>query len=560
MERCPVQPQKVGNPEAVPRNRAENHSCVVKPVAYQSSVVTPVNVKCLACWLDGYDHEKSKYLLKGFEFGFKIPYTGKRVFRQSRNLKSALDNLDILKQKICFEVQNGRAAGPFSLDNLPFPNLQISPLGLVPKQTPGEFRVIHHLSHPEGSSINDGISKEDSAVSYQTVDDAVTLVKRFGKGCLLSKTDIEHGYKNIPIHPSDHELLGFAVGTDVYYDKTLPMGLSFSCNLFEKLSTAIHWVANNKLHIEGLVHLLDDFLLVGPPSAPFCNSQLQLFLQFFNEVGIPLKQEKTVYPTTILTFLGLELDTQAMEIRLPQEKLLKIRNRLAEVQYKKKLTLQELQSLIGLLNFACAVVVPGRPFLRRVIDLTKGLEKPHHRRKLSKEARADIAAWEIFIRHFNGASMFLEDEWQTSQTLSLYTDASGLGFGGIFGTKWFSDIWEQSWECYHISVKELFPIVVAVQLWGHHMKNKKVCFFSDNMAVVHIINKQTSKDPLLMTLLRRLIVECMRCNILFQAKHVPGIENILSDRLSRLQISEFKKIAPQMDRNPTVVPEWMFKI
>ena len=80
--------------------------------------------------------------------------------------------------------------------------------------------------------------------------------------------------------------------TDVYYDKTLPIGLRFSCNLFEKLSTAIHWVANNKLHIEGLVHLLDYFLLVGPPSAPFCTSQLQLFLQFFNEVGIPLRQEK----------------------------------------------------------------------------------------------------------------------------------------------------------------------------------------------------------------------------------------------------------------------------
>jgi hypothetical protein len=44
-------------------------------------------------------------------------------------------------------------------------------------------------------SINDDIAKEDSAVSYQTIDDAVTLIKQFGKGALLSKTDIEHGYK-----------------------------------------------------------------------------------------------------------------------------------------------------------------------------------------------------------------------------------------------------------------------------------------------------------------------------------------------------------------------------
>jgi hypothetical protein len=47
------------------------------------------------------------------------------------------------------------------------------------------------LSYPDGLSINDGIAKEDSAVSYQTIDDAMTLIKQFGKGALLSKTDIE---------------------------------------------------------------------------------------------------------------------------------------------------------------------------------------------------------------------------------------------------------------------------------------------------------------------------------------------------------------------------------
>lgn len=55
-----------------------------------------------------------------------------------------------------------------------------------------------NLSFPEGLSINDGIPKEFSAVTYQTVDDAVTLIKRFGKGALLAKTDIEHGYKTFP--------------------------------------------------------------------------------------------------------------------------------------------------------------------------------------------------------------------------------------------------------------------------------------------------------------------------------------------------------------------------
>lgn len=43
-----------------------------------------------------------------------------------------------------------------------------------------------------------------------------------------------------------------------------------------------------------------------------------------------------------------------------------------------KFTLKELQSLVGHLNFACGVVTPGRPFLRRLYDALSGLRKLQH--------------------------------------------------------------------------------------------------------------------------------------------------------------------------------------
>jgi hypothetical protein len=52
------------------------------------------------------------------------------------------------------------------------------------------------------------------------IEDAVKLMKFYGKGCLLSKTDIENSFKIIPIHPDDHELLGFPLGDQYYFDKT----------------------------------------------------------------------------------------------------------------------------------------------------------------------------------------------------------------------------------------------------------------------------------------------------------------------------------------------------
>lgn len=75
-------------------------------------------------------------------------------------------------------------------------------------------------------------------MQYQSVDTAISLIQQLGPGALLAKLAIENAYK-VPIHPPDFELLGFRIGNDYNYDKTLPFGLSYSCNLFEKFSTAL---------------------------------------------------------------------------------------------------------------------------------------------------------------------------------------------------------------------------------------------------------------------------------------------------------------------------------
>ena len=74
---------------------------------------------------------------------------------------------------------------------------------------------------------------------------------------------------------------------------------------------------------------------------------------------------------------------------------------------KKKVTLKELQSLIGLLNFACSVVTPGRVFLRRLINLTIGIKHSHYFIRLTSQAKKDLRLWEVggrglnFVSHYN---------------------------------------------------------------------------------------------------------------------------------------------------------------
>ena len=86
------------------------------------------------------------------------------------------------------------------------------------------------------------------------------------------------------------------------------------------------------------------------------------------------------------------------------------------------------------------------------------------------------------------------------------------------------------------------------------MSNKRLLFLTDNMALVHIINQCTSRDPKIMRLVRQLMVKAMQCNTLFRARHLPGKRNVLADALSRLQVLSFKQLAPWADRQPTPLP------
>ena len=135
--------------------------------------------------------------------------TGAKTLHALKNLLSAIQNPEAVESDAIIEkeIAAQRLAGPFS--SPPFSHFRISPLGLVPKKTEGEFRLIHHLSFPRGSSLNDGVSSEFTSVSYATVDDAICTIKTVGQGCFLAKTDIKNAFRIIPIRPQDYNLLGF---------------------------------------------------------------------------------------------------------------------------------------------------------------------------------------------------------------------------------------------------------------------------------------------------------------------------------------------------------------
>ena len=135
--------------------------------------------------LDGYPFRSRQYLIDGFRFGFSIDYVRLRSNFSSTNLLSGITNPKAVDEKLEKEIQLGRIVGPF--DNQPFPVFHTSPVGIIPKKVPGEFRLIHHLSFPEGRSSNSRIPKIASSVHYANINDAIRLARRRAGAVRLRK-------------------------------------------------------------------------------------------------------------------------------------------------------------------------------------------------------------------------------------------------------------------------------------------------------------------------------------------------------------------------------------
>ena len=516
---------------------------------------TPINVQRLATWLKGYPRDKLNYLIEGFSQGFSLEYEGDRSPKLANNHKSALSSPDIVSQKIEREIAAGRVAGPFTRQPA---NLIVSPLGLVPKNS-GGFRLIHNLSYSNfvditAPSINEGISPDSCRVHYAGIDEAIVKVKECGRNCWLSKSDIKDAFKLVPIRPEDYHLQGFEWQGHYYYDKTLAMGCSISCRIFEAFSSALEWILVHKFNLNAVIHILDDFLFIEP-SRLQCLAALDKFIWLANQLGVPIAYDKTLGPAQVLTFVGITLDTMRMETRLPPDKVTKAQDLLRIYSHKRSVTLRTLQSILGFLNFCCRVIQPGRCFLRRLTNLTIGTVNPNHYISLNAPARADMVAWLEFLDGFNLSTMFMEERWLSSETLHLYTDAAAsAGFGAVFGSRWFYGAFPHGFRDCNITFLEFVPIVMAITVWAKLIRNHCIMFHTDNAALVAIINKQSSRHPHVMAALRRLVVTCLQFNINFRAKHVPGVDNAITDALSRFQFQKFRELAPQCQPNPTVIP------
>lgn len=488
------------------------------------------------------------YIVRGIQRGFRIG------FDRASPLRSAVANMPTSNPRVIIDYLEREV----SLDRMvrvpsnQAVHVHVSPMGLIPKKTPGKWRMIVDLSSPDGESVNDGIRRELSSLAYTTVDHLSALILATARGAWLVKADVKEAYRAVPVHPEDQPLLGLRWNEAVYMDRVLPFGLRSAPKIFTAVADAIQWVLTRHGITQSL-HYLDDYILVTKDRGE-AESQKQVLQTVFGNLGVPLELAKLEGPSTCLVFLGIEVDSVALQIRLPESKLVRLVKELEDAIGRKGMLKRELQSLTGLLQHAAKVVRPGRTFMRSLHALQS---VPSRKVRLNVAARADIIWWYIFVRRWNGVSMLWDlGLGKLNPEVRVYSDASGgWGCGAYCLPHWFSLRWPPALAAASIQVKELIPVVIAAALYGNQWAGKVVLFKVDNMSVVGIIQDIYSRESHLIHLVRLLSFFAAHYGFWFTSEHIPGVENGYADAISRDNASLFLSQVPQATQCPSLIPQ-----
>lgn len=486
--------------------------------------------------------------------GADLGYTGPAISTTRPNNRSAITQPSAVAAAIGTEVARGHTAGPYA--SPPFTPFRCNPLGARPKPD-GTVRLILDLSQPSGLSVNDHISREDFTLQYITLDDAIAALFRAGPHhALMSKADLRHAFRLIPVRPDQWWLLGFCWEGQYFHDTCLPFGLRSACSLFNELADVLCQALEHHSGNELVFHYLDDFFFFSPQNSDLCRRAYQCFLDLCSFCNIPVANDKCRPPSTRMELLGCILDTDSLTISLPAAKVEGIIAALKTVRRSRKVRQRDLLSLIGKLIHATKCIPAGRSFFRRLLDTAHTVTRPSHRVTLTSETKRDLDWWLTFLPTWNGVAPMIHPTWTPPSDLNLATDASLIGYGGTCEGEWFAEEWPPRTVQWATSMTwlELIPILVACAVWGSSWRGRRVTFHCDNIGVVGACRKGWSKDLRLMSLLRQAWYLSAVHGFTFRVIHIPGHDNATADALSRLQLDRFRALLPAARSTPVDIP------
>ena len=135
------------------------------------------------------------------------------------------------------------------------------------------------------------------------------------------------------------------------------MGLSSSPYVFSKLSDFVVRSAIRR-GASRIVCYLDDYCVIGSTEEE-CRTDQHTLISTLRHIGFSISYKKLSSPARKTRFLGIDVDSEKMNLSLPEDKMQKMIASLKETTRKKKVTKKQLEKTAGYLAHASKVVRGG---------------------------------------------------------------------------------------------------------------------------------------------------------------------------------------------------------
>ena len=128
-------------------------------------------------------------------------------------------------------------------------------------------------------------------------------------------------FRQIPICPSDYNLVAFTWKKQIFCDTVLSMGCRSSAYLCQRITNSVGFIMF-KIGILVLNYLDDLASAETKENALFAYNTLSKLLQ---NCGIEEAKDKSCPPCTVMTFIGVLFNTESMAIEITPERLVEIK-------------------------------------------------------------------------------------------------------------------------------------------------------------------------------------------------------------------------------------------
>ena len=278
--------------------------------------------------------------------------------------------------------------------------------------------------------------------------------------------------------------------------------------------------------IDILIYIDDTFL--RSPTFNEMVSNLQLTRDLFQKCGLSINEEKScITPSQFIEFLGFILNMIDFSISVTPQKSQNLCQLIVPiVDFKnRKVKIRTIAKIVGKMVAMFPASDEAKMHyrtLKRFKSKQVNIHKSWNRKvRLNNDCIQELKWWLKYLNHDIKKSLH-----KTKTTTTLFTDSSGFGFGGIWGTECIQGRFTEKQKKLSINTKELLAIYYVLSMLGSRLHGEKILLMCDNMTAIFCIKNFSSRDVLRDVLMKKIYhlakVHCFTIDI----KYVQSKSNI----------------------------------